>query len=132
MMTEKIDNLFTESPEKWIESLPPYQRDRVNDLISKGSSLEDAANKWLSAAPAHTAPFGTESRRKVFIDKIWDEIEKFLCGDDRYEPERSKLLSQGNIVHTYFVGVISAAIAPALGSSAIFLAPVKSKGSALE
>lgn len=119
-----LDDYFTGNLDNWIESLPKYQQDRLNSLLSTGISPEEAANKWLSANVENTYPFGAEKKDNVFIDRILDEIRNFLCGSEEYESVRSKISSNGNIVHAYFVGVLAAAIAPKLGLAAVFLAPV--------
>lgn len=121
---EQVDSLFSENLEPWIESLPKYQQARVNALLQSGLSPEDAAKAWLSANVENTFPFGADRGKGILLNKIWDEIEKFLCGADEYSEDRAKLQGNSNVVHTYFVGVLSAAIAPALGTSAVFLAPV--------
>lgn len=119
-----IDDYFTGNADNWIQSLPRYQQERLKSLLSTGLTFEDAANKWLSANVENTYPFGAEKKDNVFIDRILDEIRDFLCGSEEYESVRSKIKSNANIVHVYFVGVLSAAIAPKLGVAAVFLAPV--------
>lgn len=119
-----IEQLFTENPTPWLDALPAYQKNRVEQLLNAGSGLEDVAEQWLSANVDQTVPFGADIGKNIFIDKVWEEIEKFLCGAEAYEPDRVRLAKESNIIHTYFVGVVSAAIAPNLGTSAVFLAPV--------
>lgn len=119
-----LDDYFTDNADSWIQSLPRYQQVRLNSLLNTGITLEEAADKWLSANVENTYPFGAEKKDNVFVDRIRDEMRLFLCGSEEYESVRSKIKSNGNIVHTYFVGVLSAAIATQLGFAAAFLAPV--------
>lgn len=121
---EKIEQLFTDDSSPWLEALPNYQKGRVEQLLKSGGSLEDVAKQWLSADVKQTVAFGADKGKNLFIDKVWEEIEKFLCGSDAYESDRERIGKESNIIHTYFVGVVSAAIAPSLGTSSIFLAPV--------
>lgn len=119
-----LDDYFTDDADRWIQSLPRYQQVRLNSLLSAGITLEEAAEKWLSANVENTYPFGAEKKDNIFVDRIRDEVRLFLCGSEEYESVRSKIESNGNIIHTYFIGVLSAAIAPQLGLAAAFLAPV--------
>jgi anti-sigma-K factor RskA len=118
-----LQDLFDEAPEEWLAALPRYQRLRVDALLAQEGDFEEAAEKWLTARPEHTAPFGATRQPTIFKEKLWEEIEKFLCGDAAYAAEREKLAQQRPIVHSYVVAVISAAIAPVLGASGVFLAP---------
>lgn len=71
-----------------------------------------------------TVPFGTEKGKSVFYEKVLDEIEAFLSGDEKYKNDRIAILQEKSVVQTYVVGVISVALAPVLGASSVFLAPV--------
>lgn len=123
-MLEKINPLLSAEPDEWLSGLSAYQAERIKSILGGGATPSEAAEKWLKATPAHTYPFGADKGKNVFIEKIWEEIEKFVCGGEEYKKDRENLLSQNNITHTYFVGVIAVAIAPVLGSSSVFLAPV--------
>ncbi len=120
-----IDDLFRRDPESWIDSLPDYQKTLVQELLKQSDSPEEAASKWLTASPRNTFPLGAaQGSSKLYLDKLWNELEAFLCGDSRYEEDRKKLLAELKPGHAYLVGVISVTIAPVLGASATFLAPV--------
>lgn len=93
-------------------------------LLAGSENPQEVAAAWLSVSPQNTFPFGVEKGERIFLNKLWDEVEAFLCGDPKYESDRQKLEQESNITHTYFVGVVSAAIAPTVGSSGVFLAPV--------
>lgn len=121
-MTE-LDGLFDGEPGDWLEALPGYQKVRARELAGPSGDYEGAAQRWLTAKPEHTASFGASTSPSIFKDKLWEELERFLCGDPAYEEQRRGLLEQKPVIRSYVVGVISAAIAPALGASGVFLAP---------
>ena len=123
-MEERLDLLFESEPENWLDALPAYQKKRVRELIQDSGSVEDAAKKWLSASPEHTFPFGAEQGRSIFLEKVRDEVEKFLCGHDDYEEERKKLLSSADLIQTTVVSSVSAAIASVIGVAAAYVMPV--------
>lgn len=120
-----LDALIQDNSITWIESLPTYQRNRINQLLSQGKSLEEVAAIWLSASPENIAPFGANQGDKhVFIEKIKEELEGFICGDTKYESYRSDIKKELNLTKSYVIGVISTAIAPVVGSTGIFIAPI--------
>jgi hypothetical protein len=121
---ENFNKLIIEEQETWIDCLPLYQKTRINQILSKGNSVEEAATLWLSACPQNIAPFGTTKGEKVFLEKIQEELEGLLCGDEKYDEYRKKLLGEVSLSKGYVIGVISSAIAPVVGSSGTFIAPV--------
>ena len=124
-MTIRPDSLLDADPRLWLDALKPYQRSSVDELTAQGKSFEQIAEMWLSARPGDTFAFGAAvpGQRSVFLDKLTLEIEAFLCGDERYNVERTRLFGEQGLARTYIVGVIAVAIAPTLGVSATFLAP---------
>ena len=100
---EQINPLFQLDEETWLNALPTYQQKRVKQLLESSNSYEDAAKKWLSAIPENTFPFGAEKGQSIFLEKVWNEVEKFLCGDAGYEKERKDLVSATEVVHTTLV-----------------------------
>lgn len=60
----------------------------------------------------------------IFYEKVLDEIEAFFTGDEKYKDSRLAILKESGVVQSYVVGGISIALAPVLGTSAPFLAPV--------
>lgn len=121
---ERIDELFDVDPNSWIDTLQPYQKNMINKLYSENGSYEETAKAWLSASMSTTVPFGTEKGHSVFFEKILDELEAFLSGDEKYKDDRIAILQEKSVVQTYVVGAISVALSPVLGASAVFLAPV--------
>lgn len=121
---EKIEEIFMVAPNSWINALPDYQKNAINQLYSISNSYEDTAKAWLAASMPTTVPFGTEKGKSIFFEKVLDEVESFLSGDEKYKNDRIAILQEKGVVQTYIVGVISAALSPKLGASAVFLGPV--------
>lgn len=121
---ENLNKLIMDDTETWIDSLPGYQKNRINQIISNGSSEIEAASIWLSASPQNIAPFGTTKGENVFLQKVQEELEGLICGDEKYEEYRQKLLGEVSLSKGYVIGVISSAIAPVVGTSGTFIAPV--------
>ncbi|CAD5938003.1 hypothetical protein NO976_01790 [Planktothrix agardhii] len=117
---ERAKNVFLEKVQDELEALPKYQQVRV----SSTTSYEDAAKQWLDAMPENTFPFGAERAKNVFLEKVQDEIEKFLCGDEKYADERKELLSSSELLQTTFVSAVSAAIASTIGAAATYVMPI--------
>jgi hypothetical protein len=124
-MEQELESLFQFESTDWLSTLPTYQRNRVSQLLdSTQNSYEEAAKQWLSTIPSDTFPFGTEQRQNVFLDKVWDEVEKFLCGDEKYDADRRELLSSSGALETALVSSVSAAIAQVIGVAATYIMPV--------
>jgi hypothetical protein len=118
------EELLTEDRSLWIEALPTYQKKRIESVLSNGKGWEEAAEVWLSASIDNTFPFGAGKSKGLFLEKVWEEIYKYLCDPESYSDEKKKMAKEGNVTHALFVGAVSAAIAPSLGTSAVFIAPV--------
>jgi hypothetical protein len=116
--------LFEGQPEAWISGLPTYQRRLIEALLAQGNSADEAAEKWLSAVPKDTFPFGGVPSAKPYLNKLLDELEALLCGDPKYTSERAKLALESKPTHALFVSTVAVLIAPAIGTSAPVLAPV--------
>ncbi|WP_082819009.1 hypothetical protein [Cupriavidus nantongensis] len=126
-MEMTVDHLFDDDPTKWVASLPTYQQKIVEQLMPADGSYDDVARAWLTASAANTHPFGavnTAGAKDKFLDNIKAEVYAFLCGEKKYKKEREGLFAEKGIVRTYFVGAVSVAVAPYLGTSAAVLAPV--------
>lgn len=120
------NTLFAGDPAQWLEALQPYQRASIDELSRQGKSYDEIAEAWLAARPSDTYSFGTTvpGQRGAFREKLVLEVEAFLCGDKRYATERTKLFGKEGVARTYVVSAIAVAVAPMLGVSATFLAPV--------
>lgn len=122
-----LEKHFTGDEEKWLPVLKDYQRNIVNDFLKNSSSYNEAAEKWISSSPDQTVPFGSSPNRinkEQYFEKFMEELEKFLCGDERYEEERKKIVSKANLTETTIVSSVSSALAPYVGSAGPFLVPV--------
>lgn len=119
-----FQQLLEQDPNGWLSALPGYQQQLATTLLSQGDSPEQAAEKWLSAAPKDTYPFGGLRTSKLYLEKLLDELEAFLCGDPRYNSERAKLAAESKATHALVVSSIAVFIAPAIGTSAPIIAPV--------
>lgn len=122
---DKFDVLISDDSMTWIEALPTYQKNRIYQLISLGKNLEEVSSIWLSASPQNIAPFGANRGEKnIFIEKIKEELEGFLCGDAKYDSYREDIKKEISLSKSYAIGLISTAIAPIVGSSGTFIAPL--------
>ena len=123
-MENKLEQLFQVDKEEWLTTLPKYQQIRIKDLVDSTNSYEEAAKQWLNAMPENTFPFGAEQARNLFIEKVRDEMEKFLSGDEKYADEHKQLLSSSEVLQKTLVSSVSAAIAPVIGTAAAYIMPV--------
>ena len=123
-MENKLEQLFQVDKEEWLTTLPKYQQIRIKDLVDSTNSYEEAAKQWLNAMPENTFPLGAEQARNLFIEKVRDEIEKFLSGDEKYADEHKQLVSSSEVLQKTLVSSVSAAIAPVIGTAAAYIMPV--------
>lgn len=111
-----------------IASLDGYQQELVKVLIDQaGGDYCVAADNWLSATPSNTFKFGGEHKKSsIFRDKVFEEVEKFICGcdDGRYDKEREELNSQTDLTKEAIISALSAAIGNYIGVAGAFIAPV--------
>jgi hypothetical protein len=126
-MHENINPLLNDDPSLWIRDLPEFQRVPLQQLISSGLSYDDAAQRWLSASAANTYQFASVKpvgKEGAFLDSLRKEVRDFLCGDAKYEKERTGLFGEKSVTRTYVVSAIAVAVAPYLSVAATFIAPV--------
>ncbi|WP_293149625.1 MULTISPECIES: hypothetical protein [unclassified Microcoleus] len=122
-MENKLAQVFQIDSEEWLATLPKYQQNRIKQLVDSTNSYEEAAKQWLNAMPENTFPLGAEQAKNVFIEKVRDEIEKFLSGNEKYADEQ-QLVSSSEVLQKTFVSSVSAAIAPAIGIATAYVMPV--------
>lgn len=125
-MPNELDRLFQGEPNEWITAAPGYHRSSIDELLKQGKSYQDIAEILLTARAEHTYAFGStvpKTDKNIFLQNLLQEIENFLCGDSKYETERTKLFGEQGLARTYVVSAISVAIAPYLGVSAVVLSP---------
>ncbi|MFM9268363.1 type II toxin-antitoxin system Phd/YefM family antitoxin [Tychonema sp. BBK16] len=123
-MEDKLEHLFKVDSKEWLETLPGYQQIRIKQLVDSSNSYEEAAKQWLNAMPENTFPLGAEQAKNVFIEKVRDEIEKFLRGDEKYADEQKQLFSSSDVLQKTLVSSVSVAIAPVIGTAAAYIMPV--------
>lgn len=117
------ESLFV-GDDTWLDQLPTYQREIVNQLLALGSTEEEAAAHWLTADTQGVAPFGGEARsRSIFFRKFIDEIHDFLCSDSRYGKEREEILKQFSLGQATTVSGVAAALSGPLSAAGPLLAP---------
>ena len=111
-----------------ISSLENYQQSLILSLIEKADGdYSKAADNWLMASPANTYKFGGEHKSpSIFKDKIFEEMEKFICGcdDGRYDNDREMLSHHKDLSKEAIISVMSAAIGNYIGVAGAYIAPV--------
>lgn len=120
----KIDDIFTEYSDAWLQCLPIYQQKTISKLYEQLGDYEQVAQAWLTASIPMNAPFGAEKGHSIFYEKVLDEIEAFLSEDERYKENRLAILKESGATQSFIVGAISVALAPILGTSSVFLSPI--------
>lgn len=124
---DAIEKLFTLEPQDILDSLPKFQTKLISEMSVSGDDYLTIADKWLNAKPENTVGFGGQPlplRNSIYRDKIMHELEKFLCGDEKYEEERNKLNATTGAPIQFIIGGISAAIGSVLGTAGAFIVPV--------
>lgn len=123
-----LDEFLQLDRDTLISSLEVYQQKLVRDLIANtGGDYNKAADNWLSASPSNTAQFGGEHKRSsLFREKVFEELEKFICGcdDGRYDNAREELNKYGDMTKETIISVMSAAIGGTIGVAGAFVAPI--------
>jgi hypothetical protein len=75
--------------------------------------------------PTDTYPFGGTRERKPLADAIVTEVRAYLCGDPRYENDRTQLGQKFEPTHEWLVSALTAAICRwADGVTAALIAPI--------
>jgi hypothetical protein len=123
---EELSKIIQSEPNDLLLSIDDYQAEIIKTfLISSSNNYLESADKWLNATTANTAKFGGEpNKAKIYRDKLLDELEKFLCGDEKYEEDRNKIGESQDKSQKYIIGVMSVAIGKTIGAAGAFIAPV--------
>lgn len=124
-----IDDFFLLDSDELIHGLEPYQQELVLNLLSAfDNDYMKTVDAWLQASPAQTAGFGGDPKKsnsKLYREKVWEELEKFICGtDSSYDDDRKKISNHVEATENYIVGVLSVAIGTHLGVAGAFIAPI--------
>ena len=107
-------------------SIEEYQREIIEFFLADtNNDFFASADKWLNATTANTAKFGGKTNKaKIYREKLLDEVEKFLCGDQQYDDDRAKISESADKTKEYIIGVMSVAIGNVIGTAGTFIAPV--------
>ena len=123
-----IEELLLANDDELISSLDVYQQELVKSLIENtNGNYNVAADKWLSASPSNTFKFGGEKKlSSVFRDKVFEELEKFICGCDegRYSKERDEIDGHVDTKKETIISIMSAAIGGTIGVAGAYVAPI--------
>lgn len=119
-----FEEIFQQDAQLWVSALPLHQQKTIAQMYAQLGDYEEVAKAWLSSSVPTNVPFGTQKKTSVFYENVLNEIEAFFTGDEKYKDSRLALLKESGVVQNYIVGGISIALAPVLGTSAPFLAPV--------
>lgn len=111
-----------------LNSLDTYQEELVKELLNaSNNNYLEAADRWLNANMSQTVSFGGDKKHStIFREKIFEEVEKFICGcdDGRYDNERAQLSEETGKGKEFIISLMSAAIGAHLGVAGAFVAPV--------
>ncbi len=125
--SEKFEDFLMDNSGDWIEALPEFQREIINELLKNGKGYDDIAAHWIRASAQNTRPFGATEPRIMsdsFLENLKIELEKYICGDPLYESERSKLFGENGICKAYAISCISIAISQQISVSSMFISPL--------
>ncbi len=121
---DEIASLLVGEERDWLNALPPYQRDVLEQLRSAGVPFEELGRTWIEASgAANTAPFGVTAGARMFYDRFLDELHDLLCSEDKYAAERDGILQGFKGGQATAVAAVTAAIAEPLAAAPPFLAP---------
>jgi hypothetical protein len=123
---EELSNIIQSDQVSLLSSIDDFQAEIIKSfLVSTSNDYLASADHWLNASTANTAKFGGEPNKvKIYRDKLLEELEKFLCGDQQYEDDRKKIADSTDKSQKYIIGVMSSAIGKTLGVVGPFIAPV--------
>lgn len=121
----EIENLTLD---KWYTCLKPYQKNMIEQLVSKYGE-EKAAEEWLIArGPVQTVTFGGTPANAAETTHYWtrlkDEFDKLICGHPDYEKEQKKILTAGKTIGLGSVTALANWLSPVIGMSPSMLVPV--------
>ncbi len=121
-----IDKLLSDEPSMWIQDLPAFQRDAIEKLLAGGLSYDAVAEAWVSASAENTFRLAasTIGDNGSFLSNLKYEVRNFLCGDKKYNKERTCLFGEKGLARTLVVSTLAVAIAPHIGVASAVLAPL--------
>ena len=120
----EIENLTLD---EWYTCLKPYQKNMIEQLVSKHGE-EKAAEEWFIArGPVQTVTFGGTQANAAEATKYWtrlkDEFDKLICGHPDYEKEQKKILTAGKAIGLSSVTALANWLSSVIGMSPSILVP---------
>ena len=122
-----VEDLLLSQPEDWLATLPSYQREPLERLLASSEDPLVVASKWLNSMPADKGKshFGGTRDGRPLADAIVTQVRAYLCGDPRYDEDRTQLGQQFAPTHAWFVGALTSVIGKwADGVTAALVAPI--------
>lgn len=110
----------------WLDALPASQKRTVRALLANGKSEEQIAEQWLSQiGSTSTAGFGGGGAIQSFYANVKREFVAFICGDPKYNEERTQAAAiwndQGKVG---LVSIVTALVATTVNLAAAAVVPV--------
>ncbi|WP_040364502.1 hypothetical protein [Commensalibacter intestini] len=85
-------NLSEFSDEEWLNILPNYQRNLIQNLLSCGLDKQDIIQLWLNQEnTSNTAGYGVKNNIGNFYKNFLKEINDLFCNDTKYSQERKHI-----------------------------------------
>lgn len=110
--------------DSWLQTMPKYKQSMITTMYDNLGDYEKVAREWLCVKNNSIAPFGSEAPQTPTLERILDELELLLRGDEKYKNEITTLLADSNIIQYAVVASISEAIAGVVGTASVFIGPV--------
>jgi hypothetical protein len=123
-MDGELERALTGDLTDWLAALPNYQRELLDDMLAHKEPT-DVALLWLSTTgPRDTAPFGgARVGAALFYEKLLEQIQVLVCGEQGYDDERAQLLRDARAGRSAIVACIASSVAPAVGAAPVVIAP---------
>lgn len=119
-----FDSFLEGDIEEWIESLPPYQKSTIENMLVSQEPTEVAISWLTSSGPSDTAPFGgIRTGATLFYENLLREIQDLVCGGSKYDQERKNVMTAVSAGKMFIVSSVSIAVAPYVGAAAIVIGP---------
>ncbi|PYZ96632.1 hypothetical protein CR205_13085 [Alteribacter lacisalsi] len=114
-----------EEQDNLLSALPKYQQDTINTLLEQGKTPEEVSQIWLEAnGPSNTFPFGADNKKNPFLENLNNEINDFICSEDKYKNEKKQLIERWKSGEVVVVSFIAVSIATVLGTAPALILPI--------
>lgn len=117
---------FEITKDGWFDGLPKGQIATLESLLAAGNSEEEVAELWLSQFGASTTVgFGAGGVFQHFFTNVKQEFVAFICGDPKYEQERSQAaLIWNNQGKVGLVSMVASIVAVNVNLAAAAIVPI--------